>query len=334
MATLAMKQGIQPKLPSMNEINPNTILGYIEMHSISDIKIHKTDLEHLFWTHGMSTTHLPEKIKPHDAFRRATHTAQQSIKINNSDSPNARLLVREVVCESDRIVRHLVREIVDSHNEVLDYATVGKFEFSRESERMYYSWDHAYLDEYNYVSILQEIEQLFLEWTQYHTKDTVRNIVNRIVESMNPVGFMARGKAMFIPKHQAENLKSLKSIIDDLSFYAHETDQKPIMEIIPMIDTVEQRNLLHRRIEIEISDGLDSVITEMRQALQNRGTLRASTVERYINNVRDLKRKAKDYEELLAVRLEIVQTQIEEAFDNIEAYVETDETHPNNNYPY
>lgn len=322
MTSIRVKDSALSKLPRMEDINPNMILGYIEMHSISGIKIYKTDLERLFAKHGMSLKYLPENIRPHDAFRRATHTARQSIKINHASNSNARLLVREVVCDKERIVRHLVREVVDSNNEVLDYATVGKFIFDRDTETMSHSWDMWCLDEYNYIQIIQDTQNLFYEWTVYHTKDTVRNIINDIVNSLSPVGLIARGKASFIPKTQEDEIKALKNIIDDLGNYAHETNSKPIMELIPMMDTVEQRDLLTRRIEIEISDGLDNIITEMTQALKTRDKLRGSTVERYMNDARELKRKTEQYQLLLSTRLEILQTQLATAFDRIETTIE------------
>ena len=114
-------------------MNPDALLGYLEFHSVGDFKIRKADLAGLWSKHNLPHEFLPGEIRPCDAFRRATTAAQGEVKANWSGSQyNARLLVREVKSDAGEIVRLLVREIVDSKNEVLDYGTAGKITFHTE----------------------------------------------------------------------------------------------------------------------------------------------------------------------------------------------------------
>jgi hypothetical protein len=122
MALTAVKQN--------GDINPDTLLGYLEFHSVADFKIRKADLAGLWSKHNLPHEFLPGEIRPCDAFRRATTAAQGEVQANwNGSQYNALLLVREVKSDAGEIVRLLVREIVDSKNEVLDYGTAGKITF-------------------------------------------------------------------------------------------------------------------------------------------------------------------------------------------------------------
>ena len=124
MALTAVKQN--------DQLNPDTLLGYLEFHSIADFKIRKADLAMLWSKHNLSNSFLPGDIRPCDAFRRATTAAQGEVQANwNGSQYNARLLVREVKSEAGEIVRLLVSEILDRKNQVLDYCTAGKITFIR-----------------------------------------------------------------------------------------------------------------------------------------------------------------------------------------------------------
>jgi hypothetical protein len=85
------------------------------------------------------------------------------------------------------------------------------------------------------------------------------------------------------------------------------------MEIIPVIDTEEQRNLIKNASELELKDNLFAFTQELKEVLQNRTILPAKTVTAYLNRFKTLKEQVDDYEGLLGNYLGFLRTQITEA---------------------
>ena len=78
-------------------------------YSLRDVRINRTDLEQLLKKTGINTANMPPEIRFADAFRRPTTsiTNQSPKDIGNDKFEN--IMVREVVSDSNEIVRHIIR---------------------------------------------------------------------------------------------------------------------------------------------------------------------------------------------------------------------------------
>jgi hypothetical protein len=304
-------------LRSNAELNPADLLGYLEFHSIGELKIHKDQLGDIFDANGLDNKFLPREIKAHDAYRRATATATGSIDITTPNgAKKARLLVREVKADDNMVIRHLVREIVDSKNEILAYDTVGKFIFQRKSGTMNISWSPDYLDEYPYDILITDVQTLFVDWTQYHTRDTVNNIVRRIITDMNNVSILPNGKATFIPRHKWTTLEGLKGMIEDLKSF-HTGNSESMVEIIPVIDTIDQRDMVQKRVEAQLSGEANTLLADFAELLTADKTS-VKTVQRYAKRVIDLQDRLDEYENLIEKKMEVLSNQLGDALKRIQ----------------
>lgn len=294
------------------DLDPTLLLGHLLFLSMDEVKIHKDDLGSLFKKHQVSSTFLPHEIKPHDAYRRATSRAQGPIEVNiNGKFQKARLLVRETKKDDKVVVRNLVRELLDEKNAEADYVTVGKFTYDRNNEALNISWDHNYLGEYDYKKVLDETHALYTEWTQYHTKDTVRNIFNRVIKSMHPVSITNGGRAQFIPKMNQDLLYSLKAVVEELP-------GNSLAEVIPMIDTDDQRKLITKNLEKEVLYEVDKLLEDFSAILQG-SSIRKSTVKRYAQAVVELQGKTQEYEHLLQSKMGVLNQQLAQALSNVQS---------------
>lgn len=299
------------------DLDPSLLLGHILFLSMDEVKIHKDDLGNLFQKHQISSTFLPHEIKPHDAYRRATSKAQGPIEFTVGNKIHkARLLVRETKKDGKVVVRNLVRELLDEQNAEADYVTVGKLVFDRNNESLNISWDANYLGEYDYRKVLEDTQALYNEWTQYHTKDTVRNIMNRVIKSMHPVSITNGGRAQFVPKLNQDLLYSLKAVVEELP-------GNSLAEIIPMIDTADQRKLITKNFEKEVLYDVDKLLEEFSQILKGT-TVRKSTVKRYAAMVVELQGKTQEYENLLQSKMGIINEQLLQALSKVQS-AQTDE---------
>lgn len=295
------------------QLDPSLLLGHILFLSMDEVKIHKDDLSDLFKKNQVSSSFLPHEIKPHDAYRRATSRAQGAIDVTiGGQTQKARLLVRETKKDDDIVVRNLVRELLDEKNAEADYVTVGKLTYDRKNEALNISWDSNYLNEYDYKRVLEDTQDLYAEWTQYHTKETVRNIFNRVVKSMHPISIATGGRAQFIPKMNQDLLYSLKAIVEELP-------GNSLAEVIPMIDTVDQRDLITKNLEKEVLYDVDKLLEDFSELLQGGSTLRKSTVKRYAQMVVSLQAKTQEYEGLLSSKMTVIQQQLAQALTKVQS---------------
>ncbi|ABS83607.1 hypothetical protein 0305phi8-36p046 [Bacillus phage 0305phi8-36] len=294
------------------DLQTSELLGFLEFHTISDLRIHKDDLGQIFARNSLDPKFMPQEIKAHDAYRRATAKATSTVTIDFGGKPSeARLMVREVKSDGNMVIRHLVRELVDKKNEQLGYATVGKFILQKKTGTMDISWDSSFLTEYPYDVLLSDTQALYNEWMQFHTKDTVNNLVRRVVNDMNHVSIMPNGRATFIPRNQRNTLENLRGVIDDLEDY-HTGTSKSIMEVIPMIDTSDQRDMVQRQVESQMSEEANQLLADFADLL-GKGTASVKTVQRYAKRVVDLQDRASEYEDILDKKLVVLSNQLADA---------------------
>jgi hypothetical protein len=293
-----------------DQLNPDNLLGYLEFHSVADFKIRKDDLATLWSKHNLPHEFLPGEIRPCDAFRRASTTAQGEVKVAwSGEQYNARLLVREVKSDACEIVRLLVREIVDSKNEVLDYATAGKITFLRNQGTVKTECAWGMLSEYGYDGVLRKMADTFDEFSNFHNRDTVRNLITRVVRSTNPVSIVSHSSGKFVPKKNKAMLDNVKGLLLDLRKFS--SDQDCGMEIIPIIDTKDQRELVARRASIELSSELDEVVADFADHLKKNEGLEMDAAQRLIGKAVDIQERALEYEKLVSVRLGVLRQQLE-----------------------
>jgi hypothetical protein len=272
--------------------------------------IRKDDLATLWRKHGLPHEFLPGEIRPCDAFRRATTAAQGEVQANwNGSQYNARLLVREVKCDAGEIVRLLVREIVDSKNEVLDYGTAGKITFMRNSGTVKTECTWGLFSEYGYDAVLRKMSDTYNNFTAFHNRDTVRNLITRVLRSTNQVSIVAHSSGKFVPKRSKAVLENLKGLLQDLSKFA--VSQDCGMEIIPIIDTKDQRELVARRASIELTSELDEVMSDFADYLKKNEGLEMDAAQRLIGKAVDIQERALEYEKLVNVRLGVLRQQLE-----------------------
>jgi hypothetical protein len=291
------------------ELDDSLLLGHLFFYTLGDIKISESELEAIFVKNGLDKKYV-KKINKIDAFRRATSKAKQAVTINyNGSQAKARLEMDEVRCDSDCVVRALGRKVIDEANEALSYKTVGKIVFHRDNSTVTTSVNNSYIHEMDYTDVLDETVLRYNDWSVYHTKDTVRNMSNHVLESMYPVSLMPSGLCKFIPKASKDTLYALQGVIRDLSAYGNDC----LFEVVPVIDTEEQRELIDKSATKEIKEELYQFTQDLKQVITAKQTISTKSAVAYIEKFKALNAKAKEYESLLGTYMGLLTQQIQEA---------------------
>lgn len=292
-------------------IPQDMLLGNLSFINLTDMTIPHTILESIFQANNIPTTYV-RKISAADAFRRAS----SSIKNRTAyvDGEKVVINVDEVKNDSNGIKRILGIKRVDDVAEDIQYDSMAEIYFNRANNTCSATpMIGSLASEYALVvDLCDEVIDNYDDWSVYHNKDTVRNIVNRIINDTHPISLMPTGLCKFIPSSSTDLLYNLKNALREMSAYSG-TSSKNIMEVIPVIDTEEQRALVEKNFKAEITDELFAFTQELKNVLQSKQTLSTRSATSYIEKFNTLKAKAKEYESLLGVYIDSIYGQITEA---------------------
>ena len=304
------------------DIDDGILLGHLFFYSLVDMKIDQVALNTLFSKNNLDSRFI-RTISTADAFRRATSKCKQTVEISyNGKQTKAHIEVDELSSDKDGIIRLIGRKVLDEKNETLNYSVVGRIEYDRYYEQITVSHDSSYQYEYDYAGIVYDAKNRYQEWTQYHTKDTIRNLVTSIAKNLFPVNLTGTGLCKFISKKHKDTLYSLQGLIRDLDDYAETNGEANGFEIIPVIDTVEQRILIEQSASQEIKNELNTLTAELSGVLKAKSMIPVKTAQSYVNKFLELRDKKKTYEDLMNTYMCVVTAQIEQALSFVESNVE------------
>lgn len=99
-------------------------------------RIPTEDLQRHYEAAGIDLAFFPRPIRPSDTFRRATSRVERKHLPTPQEGVTANLLVREVACDDENIVRHLIQELRDEKNRRLSYDRAAVFTLDRKAAQM------------------------------------------------------------------------------------------------------------------------------------------------------------------------------------------------------
>lgn len=308
------------------EIPQNMLLGNLLFTNLIDMRIPVADLISIFQSNNIPDSYV-RAISEADAFRRASSSIKNRILLLNAATEKVRVEVDEVKSDYEGIKRIIGVKKVDEVAEDISYQPVGEIIFNRTNNLCTATPLFAPGDvDYQAIrDLCDEVENKYQDWSVYHNKDTVRNIINRIISDTHPVNLMPTGLCKFIPQTSTDLLYNLKQALTEMQSYASTpTISRNIMEIIPVIDTEEQRNLIEKNFTAEITDELFSFTQELKDVLQKKQVLSTRTANAYIEKFNILKAKAKEYESLLGIYVDSIYTQIKDSLDLVDQNKDND----------
>lgn len=314
---------------SNKDIPQEMLLGNLLFTNLTDMKIPEASLLGIFQANQIPESYV-RKISAADAFRRASSSLKnQQITIvdSNGVAQTVKVEVDEVRSDTDSIKRIVGIKRIDQANEDIAYEPIAEAIFNRQQAScvatpLVFSSDPNYPE---YRSLCDACIDRYSEWSVFHNKDTVRNIINRIITDTHPINLMPTGLCKFIPVNYTDMLYNLKSALGEMSaFSINPNSIGNIMEIIPVIDTVEQRGLIEKNFTAEITDELLGFVNDLKDVLTTRQSLTPRAATAYAEKFKLLKEKATDYENLLGIYVTSIQQQLTEAFQLISDNTETD----------
>jgi hypothetical protein len=292
---------INRELVSVKGVESQTF-GFLTWYTVPDsIRVTRETLENAFVSAGIDLTKMPDPIRPHDAFRRATSSvALEHVPVGKDRFKN--YLVREVRCSKDEIRRHLVAETVDSAQEVLSYQEVGAMRLLRRytptmvTELFPAAYD-ADEDREKIVEMLQTAEERYRTALKYYEGDHIRRLIASILSDMSPTLVRQSGAVYFVPKEYERNLNALGTLAKKVGAE---------FEGIPVMDAANVRELVLNAFKQQTA----AVVAELAEALKD-PNITPKKVAVLLDQAKSLLGQVREYEDLLEKKLTDLRTQVE-----------------------
>ena len=307
------------------DVPEDMLLGNLLFFNLNDMTVDENDLIALFKANNISEDFI-RPISHADAFRRASSSIKNATVTytdDNGDTFEGKINVDEVVNDKMYIKRIVGVRVLNDEQEEVFYKQIGTVSFDRANDSCSSILDPNITNVHNnsdinvYLGLLSEIEMKYTKWSKYHNHDTIKNVINRIVTSMHPIALMPTGICKFIPKTSKDTLYGLQGLLHDLSQYTDNNNENTV-EIIPILDTQEHRDLVNKMYETEIKEVLYNYSQEIAEILKNKQSISSRQASTYLERYKEIKDKVQDYENLLGTYTESIQSQLKAAFQLID----------------
>lgn len=302
-----------------------SLLGNLVFVSFGELKIHKSQLEQLFTQHGLSLNkYQPGDIRPADAMRRATSLLKNRKIQVNTGVKGTKVAVVDVTEDSDpsSVLRYVGRKMVDSKNKGVDYVQVSTLHFDRTASSLTFTPVDQYLQqEFDYTGMLQSIVSTYNEWCNYHTKETIRNIVNKVVNSLMPTLIKPApdedSVARFIPATHQDELVALKNVIYGLAPH-HTAGHASGCQFIELYDSETNKGLIEESVKDNVKTKVSLLVSELSELLKSNGTITPERGKSMIRKVFEMRDEVKNYSSLLNSNMSILDAQIASCLNKIQ----------------
>jgi hypothetical protein len=324
------------------------LLGSVVLMSVGSVDaVTHADLRDWFTELELATAYLPAEPRAVDAYERATGSAKSKYPLGTH--PNGRkkqthektgqtvtLMMRHVVRDETRIVRHLVRELADHADEALSYEVkLAEAEFEREigptvpvgSGDMTLTTvdgEIGQLGDFERATIAELIGQIHKDYAhacRYIPSSRVSKMLRDYLED-RCCGIRLQNGVYFVPRQHSYTLGALRELAGRCGAQINR---------IPVPDTAEQRAMVGDAFNAKCGADLDSLARDIaREQADGAAPYRVAKLHKRFLEV---KREAQEYRTNLgaelgdtAARLDLINSQMANLFTSVGAADEgTDE---------
>ncbi len=231
-------------------------------------------------------------------------------------------MVRDVRTSGVELVRHVVRETVDSENKRLSYEPVYELSLAGGSrpeslptgapEAVPVVAARALVDDVldEERKLVEEVARSFEVERERYDSRAVRRLVTAILRDASPVNLTESGGVYFVPRDGGPTVRSLETLVEAVRELAP-GGRRSKFETHYFVDKEEYREDLEDHLEEQIRDEASSLIDELSGILRGTSKITAKRQEGFIERFRGLKKTVEKYRGLLESELKGTSTNLE-----------------------
>lgn len=326
------EQALASYVQETGQLPDAVMLGFFTYFTISedeDAPVEHSVLERAFDDLGLNPSFLPAPNRPVDAFKKATRDAEAKggtrggEHLELADGRRMNLLVRDVANTKEKVVRHLVRELVDPAGVRLAYETVGEAVFyhaelvSTTGRRK--PTGHLLRVSINYDELtepekpkMERVRERIIAGYEHDCRYIdgmkLRAMVRDYVLYLNAV--QLKPGVYFVHKSRSEEMRKLIALCDLLkngsSMVAH-----------PMVDLPAMREEVLEKFEAEAETRVAALCDDIANAMSSQTRITTDTLERFRTRYRQLTAKATEYTSTLGLAQERTAIHLERAMTKL-----------------
>lgn len=283
-------------LYAVEGIDDSLVMGHICFYTVTKPRVTHEDLEALVGTLGLSSSIVPIKPRAGDAFKRACRYSERK-GLPIPLSPNtANMMIRTVTSTIDDIERHLVMEIVDPLDRVLEHTTVAHLRFDRKDEVLHVKKQN--LDNTNLVEMVDETLNLFVQnlddASKFIDAQVIRRMLREQLDLLQATSIRRHGSVYFVPKAYHEQVEALEELCDHFG-------QGSEFIAIPLPDGKKYRQMVATAFEAEVHTEATQAIAELKTIVNQESEITSRAFEEYMGRLKTLKARSGEYGELVEV---------------------------------
>lgn len=236
-------------LTAVQSINPNSqVLGNLFWFSIGKQLVNAKKLEEHMIATGVDTVWLPKRIRPSDAYRRATKEAERKKVKTDEVGVFYNYLVRDVYSDNEKVVRNIVIEKIDSKGKRLEYnpdACRITLDKTNNNTVTFETTDSVTKE------MADEIIQNYNIYKDYYGEQQVRVMVGKILNSLAPIPVRNNGGIYFVPQKFQQQLQALTNFCSALE---NSEGYK-----IPVVNSFDSKQMITEKVKSHLESTLAQI---------------------------------------------------------------------------
>jgi tetrahydromethanopterin S-methyltransferase subunit G len=320
---------VGPSLAQGREARKAEFLGHLLIVSVENTHVTREELEEAISEADVDERHVPRRISPRDAFRKAARKAEEitrrvplgdpSLFGGPLGGPHANVLLREVKAADEEIVRGVVREVVDSSNVRLSYTTVARVELAptdRGSDKppgVRVTRLGAPASDPGGTELLpaeegaiKQLVERYHYYREHYDSDAVRRVLLSVLHEGNPTPMRGNGGLYFVPRTHEEITRGLVRLADEIEERAAKRrDSRGRLSVvpIPLVDEARYRDVVEDSLEERVERQTRALVKEVGEVLRKNKRVSDKRRNSYLDRVRALQSDVAEYEELLRTEI-------------------------------
>jgi hypothetical protein len=229
---------------SFANLPEDLFIGSLLFYRVAGCNVTRPQLEAWFLDLGLDPQYIPDPIDPVDAFSKATNNDNWRLSYpmgTQAQQLTANILIRPVKTDKQRVVKAIVREVVDGNAEKLNTATIGEAVFYKApTNSMRLTLDPAALaagEDSQLDPAISNLRARYAEFCQHYDPQAIRKMIRDYVTDLNAVLVNPTGGLYFVHKTRDATLDKLSELVKRIGGDC-------LFELIPLVNTPDKREML------------------------------------------------------------------------------------------
>lgn len=263
------------------------VLGHLLWFTIYEsLSVTMDDLVAAFQAAGVPSDFLPRKVKPCDAFRRATSAVEKRRMMGRSGGQYRNLLVAEVRSDGKEIERQLVLQEVDADDREVFHDVAARVILERDSGTLRVE---RLVSEPEVEAALARVEENYRQALTRFTARHIRDILHRMLYAVKATEVRPSGGVYFVPVRYESDVQAMRNLLRTLKqeFFA-----------VPLVDSADSRDMVAEKFRQQVSEILAQFAVLLSDQEVKKGELMSA-----LSRARDLFSAVEEYQALLEADL-------------------------------